>query len=228
LTGIDEVVTSPDLLDRTISLTLTPPNPKKTEAVFWASFYEAQPTILGALYTTIGKTLRALPAVRKEPLDLPRMADFFLLAHAVAKACEWEQDRFATAYSTTRVDARDVALEANSVYAVFIQWLDNPRTNNPWQGNMNALLDELNRERVSAYAGDHAPLPPRNWPTTARGLQSALNGITSYLRQTGIDLDFIPHGRQYRITDGRDPQERLMQRTYKGTPYTQARQSVLN
>ena len=49
LTGVDEVVTRTDLLDRTVSTILLKGTDDQEETLFWRMFNEARPTILGAL-----------------------------------------------------------------------------------------------------------------------------------------------------------------------------------
>ena len=74
--GISDVSTRPDLLDRSVLLTLPTVNDanRRDEAELWATFNRARPTILGAMLDAVVVALRNLPTVKLT--SLPRMADF--------------------------------------------------------------------------------------------------------------------------------------------------------
>jgi hypothetical protein len=210
LTGVDEVITRTDLLDRSLSVALKPPKVRREEAEFKVAFAKDKPAILGALYSTVSQALARLPGMRKVALTLPRMADFYLIGLAVTGALGYESARFVEAYEATMREGRDVALEANVIFATLISWLDTRRGRNrdpdsspTWEGNMAALLDDLNFEREQRASTYRSAPPPRGWPTTPRGLQSTFNSIAKYLREIGIDSEFLQHGRRYRIIDNR-------------------------
>lgn len=76
LTGIEDLATRGDLLDRSLVIYLPtiPASERMTERKFWASFDAAQPRILGALLSAVAGALRDLPQV--ELAQLPRLADF--------------------------------------------------------------------------------------------------------------------------------------------------------
>jgi hypothetical protein len=86
LTGIEDVITRPDLADRAIFVTLPhlQEERRRAEKEIWCDFESAQPHILGALLDAASHGLRALPEVRLE--QLPRMADFALWATACESA----------------------------------------------------------------------------------------------------------------------------------------------
>jgi hypothetical protein len=76
LTGIDEVVTRGDLLDRSLLVYLPeiPDKNRRPEDEFWQDFAVVRPRILGALLDAVSAALHRLPTVQASPL--PRMADF--------------------------------------------------------------------------------------------------------------------------------------------------------
>ena len=96
LNGIEDVITRPDLADRSIFLTLPhlAEERRRTEKEIWRDFETAQPRILGALLDAASHGLRALPEVRLE--QLPRMADFgrFAEAEIVAPAAHIRSQLF--------------------------------------------------------------------------------------------------------------------------------------
>ena len=86
LNGIEDVITRPDLADRTIFLTLphVQEERRRAEKEIWRDFQLAQPHILGALIEAATRGLRSLPEVRLA--RLPRMADFALWSTACETA----------------------------------------------------------------------------------------------------------------------------------------------
>src|SRR6516164_9208476 len=78
LNGIEDIVSKPDLADRTIFLTLAaiPEEGRRSEKEIWSALKRERPAILGALFDAVSTGLRRLPETRLE--ELPRMADFAL------------------------------------------------------------------------------------------------------------------------------------------------------
>ena len=114
LNGIEDVITRPDLADRTIFLTLPPvqDEQRRREKAMWQDFEMAQPLILGALLDAASHGLRTLPEVRLE--RLPRMADFAVWATACETAF-WPAGTFLRAYWANRGAAIDGMVEADPV-----------------------------------------------------------------------------------------------------------------
>jgi 5S rRNA maturation endonuclease (ribonuclease M5) len=86
LNGIEEIVTRPDLADRSLFLTLEPISEenRRPERELWAEFESERPQILGALLDAVVEGLKRLPETRLE--RLPRMADFALWVTACETA----------------------------------------------------------------------------------------------------------------------------------------------
>jgi hypothetical protein len=108
LNGIEDSVTRPDLVDRSIILTLEPiaEDARRSESDLETEFEAARPKILGALLDTVSTGLRMLPQIALEVL--PRMADFALWV----AACEtglWEEGTFEAAYAENRERGRNRA-----------------------------------------------------------------------------------------------------------------------
>ena len=84
--GIEEVITRPDLADRSISLTLPPvaDAQRQSERELRHHFELARLRILGALLDLVVQGLRTLPSTGVD--RLPRMADFALWASACETA----------------------------------------------------------------------------------------------------------------------------------------------
>src|SRR5262249_59903423 len=73
MTGIEDLATRGDLLDRALVLQLPPidDDRRRTEGAFWAEFDEASPGILGALLDAVAAGLANLPHTHID--RLPRM-----------------------------------------------------------------------------------------------------------------------------------------------------------
>jgi hypothetical protein len=179
LTGIEDVVTRGDLLDRSLALTLPaiPDERRRTEATFWRDFDAARPRILGALLTRVATALATVDTLQLDAR--PRMADFAQWVAAGEDAAG--RARFLDAYATNRASAHDSALDG-SLLAGALQAFMNGRQG--WQGTAGDLLAEL-RDHVTDKGRDS-----RAWPKTPRALSGQLRRLAPHLRATGLALDF--------------------------------------
>jgi hypothetical protein len=195
LTGIEEVATRGDLVDRAILLALPPvaDDRRRPESVFWRDFERAQPAILGALSTVVAGALRDLPAI--PPPDLPRMADFALWIAAAEPTLGWKPRSFERAYAINRRGANTLALETSPVAEHLIALMDGRQV---WDGTPTEALHAL-----TAQAGERVTQLP-TWPKTPRGLSGALKRVAPNLRRAGLEVQMYQrgdakHSRAYRI-----------------------------
>src|SRR5207249_4635059 len=114
LTGIEELATRPDLLDRCalIYLPAITDDKRRTESDLLGDFDAAHPRILGALLDAVVTGLRNLPGVKLP--GLPRMADFARWVVACSPALGVSPDAFLLAYSENRAGANSLALESST------------------------------------------------------------------------------------------------------------------
>lgn len=177
INGIEEVATRPDLLERSITLTLPPiPDDRRVdEDSLWKQFHETRPRILGALLDAVVMALRNLPTVKLDVM--PRMADFCRWVVAAEPALPWTPGNFMAAYNANRAAGNDLALEASPVAAVIVKLMEGKPE---WTGTATQLLKEL--DSLIDEAGKRRP----DWPKTARGLSGAIKRITPALRRGGI------------------------------------------
>ena len=131
LNGITDVATRPDLLDRSIVLTMPhiEEEDRKPESVIWEELDKSAPEILGSLFDAVSSALENLPATSLE--TLPRMADFALWATAAEETLGWEEGGFLKAYDDNRGDAKRQALEASPVAAAVWRFM---RAREEWHG----------------------------------------------------------------------------------------------
>jgi hypothetical protein len=126
LNGIEDIITRPDLADRTLFLMLEPipEERRRPEAELWAAFEAARPRILGVLLDAVAKGLAKLPATRLD--KLPRMADFALWATACESAL-WPSGTFWSAYRGNRDEAVESVIDADPI-AVAVRAVMTART----------------------------------------------------------------------------------------------------
>jgi len=195
LTGIADLATRSDLLERTIVCYLPsiPPDRRRTEAAVRADFAAARPRILGALLDVVSAALAARPTVTLP--NLPRLADFALWATAAEPALGWPAGAFMQAFTSNRATIDELALEAAPI-AIAVQQLAGRQAE--WEGTATELLSAL------ASHTDEATVRARDWPRRANALTAQLRRSAPNLRNLGVEIDLgrRKHGgrRQIRIT----------------------------
>jgi hypothetical protein len=184
--GIEDLISRPDLADRSIFLTLPPiaDDRRQSERELWQQFELARPRILGALLGLVVHGLRALP---RTGLDrLPRMADFALWA----TACEtplWPAGTFGRAYEANRRAAIEYVIDADPVAACVREIMAERRS---WTGSAADLL------RAGAdYGSDGTSRKSTGWPKHPTALAGRLRRAQTFLRVLGIDMTFSREGR---------------------------------
>ena len=183
LNGIDDLVWRHDLLDRSIVLNLPviPESERKPEAEFWREFEEARPYILGALLDVVAAGLRNLPNTKLD--RLPRMADFALWVTACEEALPWPAGGFMAAYTGNRQEQIDSALENDPLAQAVKKLLD--QSGGSWEGTASELLEAL-EEQI-----DERVKKTKSWPGTPRALSGRLKRSATFLRQAGIEVEFV-------------------------------------
>jgi hypothetical protein len=180
LTGIQELASREDLLDRSL-VTYLPSisaDQRQTEEAFWHGFRAQHPAILGALLDAMVGALRNLPSV--EMARLPRLADFATWATAAEECLGWSPGSFITAYMGNQEVANDLALDASPVVAP----LRALASNGAFSGTPRAVLDELKK-----YAPDSV-IKEYGWPEGPRALSGVLRRLVTNLRRVGIEVEF--------------------------------------
>jgi hypothetical protein len=184
LNGIEDVVTRPDLADRSIFVTLEaiPEDRRRTEAELDQAFEKERPYILGALLDAVACGLKMLPLVRLE--RLPRMADFAKWATACETAF-WPAGSFLSAYSANRDNAIITVIDDDPVAAAVRSLMS---TRASWSGTASGLLAAL-REVV----GDTV-VKSKSWPDSPRALSGRLRRAATFLRKVGVEIEFVREG----------------------------------
>ena len=199
INGIVDLATRPDLLDRSITITLSAiaEDQRKDEKTLRREFEAARPRILGALLNAVafGLANEANVCLKR----LPRMADFAIWVSACELGLGWPAGTFLAAYSANRASANDVAIEACIIGPVLQAFM---AARDTWQGTSTELLAEL--EKVADDRTRHR----KEWPGSPRKLSGDLRRIAPNLRAVGIDVSFSKAGKRLihlgRIPDGSD------------------------
>ena len=191
LTGITDVVSRGDLVDRSIFLHLPtiPESRRRPERELWADFEGQAPRLLGALLDAVSGGLRILP--RLQLSSLPRMADFALFGEAVSRALGNPPGHFLVAYRDNRQAASESALEESPVAGAVRELAER----GPWTGTAAELLEELGRTTaatpwVATATGPGAAKSSDRWPRTPRGLSGVIRRLAPSLRAVGIAVAF--------------------------------------
>ncbi len=181
LTGIEDLATRSDLLDRTIVcyLPAIPDTRRRLEAAVWREFEAARPRILGALLTAVGAALARLPTVALA--RLPRLADFARWITAAESALGWPEGAFMGAYTGNREMVNALALESSPVPLAVRALLETCGT---WEGTATDLLADLKRHI------DEDVVRGREWPKNGKVLANALRRFAPNLRATGVAIEF--------------------------------------
>jgi hypothetical protein len=191
LTGVAEIGSAPDLVDRTLRFMLPqiPAEERQEMSAFKQAFMLARPRLLGALLDTVSGALRHLPDVALT--RLPRMADFAKWGVAVERACGWPDGTFLSAYATTTGTAHQAAFDGTLIGEPLV-WLLKHQ-NGVWRGTAKELLVELTRH--VSIVDNNRPLFDPAWPKTPQGMSAAMRRLAPSLRGTGWTV-VLPQGDQ--------------------------------
>jgi hypothetical protein len=142
ITGIEELATRGDLLDRSLIVTLPniPEERRLPEGLIWQEFDEARPRLLGVLCDAVSVALRNPPSTTLP--RLPRMADFALWVTAAEPALNMHVGEFMLAYSGNRAARNELALESSPIGKAI---MDFTVITPYWTGTASGLLAELDR-----------------------------------------------------------------------------------
>lgn len=179
--GITEVATRPDLLDRTIAISLPvmDDDKRRTESDLYGAFDRAKPRILGALLDAVSAAIRNLAKVQID--RLPRMADFGQWACAAAPALGADQEAFLSAYSGNRENVNQTAIESSIIAEPLLLFLEGK---DGWEGTATKLkidVEDTSPEKIVKH---------KAWPKRPHTFSGELRRIAPNLRRMGIDIDF--------------------------------------
>lgn len=183
-TGIEEVGTRGDFLDRCMLLNLPAieETRRKTEKEFWHEFNAVHPLLLGALLDAVCLALRNYSQVVLP--EKPRMADFAIWVTACEALILPEgkpPHYFIKVYSENREEAVEIEIESSPIGAAIKTFMEG-RQEVRWEGTAEYLLKVLNEKVPEDTRHD------RGWPRNARALSGKIKRLATSLRSIGIHV----------------------------------------
>ncbi|HLN50921.1 MAG TPA: bifunctional DNA primase/polymerase [Thermoplasmata archaeon] len=187
LTSVPQIVTQPDLLDRTLSAEVPPITAYRRDSDLDRDFGTAAPRIFGALLEALVAALSNFDTVTVEA-DV-RMADHVAWVVAAEPSLPWPVGTYLATYRAMRESAVADAVLGHPVGAA-VATLHSARPD--WEGSMTDLLKLL---------GDYASprvepgqRTPKGWPGRASDLSAVLRRLAPGLRRMGVHATFERKG----------------------------------
>jgi hypothetical protein len=188
LNGIDDIASRPDLVSRSIILTLQPLSKRAGEEEFWGDFIKEQPKIFGALLNGLVSALRNYSSVEL-PNSAPRMASAIKWVEGAIRGYKYEKNSFLNAFAHNQsMSNKDTA--ENSPLVLAIVKLLQEKNKGMWEGTVSELLTLLSDSSVS---GSYS------MPRTANGLSGALTRLSPALKDVGIRFIRLPRNPKRRL-----------------------------
>jgi hypothetical protein len=186
--GITSFVERQDLSDRSLFVTLgvISAEGRKAERAIIAAFRKAHPALLGALLDIVSSGLRRVDNITLA--RLPRMADFALWASACESALGYGPGKFLDAYFANIENAVGDIVSGDLVAGTLRRLLET-ETEKTWTGTASDLLDALSLLITDAQKRS------REWPKAANALTNRLRQATTFLRRTGMTVEFLREGK---------------------------------
>lgn len=187
LTGIEELATRSDLLDRSLvtHLPRIAESKRQPESRFWRDFELARAPILGSLFDIVVAALRQLPHVELD--QLPRMADFALWATAAETSIGLPNGGFLACLRANQDTANLSALESSPVARHLYQLAREYGNANDGGALRLTATDWLGR--LNEVASD-AERKSKSWPKAANALSGRIKRIAPNLRRIGVAVEF--------------------------------------
>ena len=198
LNGINNVVTRPDLLERTITIYLEKitPQTRKPLSTLWDSFEKAKPRILGALYEGISAAIRNHPTTVLH--ETPRMADFAVFASAAQPAYGWDQQSFLDAYGKAAQEAAEDNLRTDPIAIILMESMEGVPSA---EYEPAKWVEKLKEYAVKNKTGTILPTNPRV-------LSESISRLQPMLRTQGLEVTFSRrNGRRYISIVNNDAQD---------------------
>ncbi len=180
LSGVTLVPTRSDLLSRSLILTLEsiPDGNRLPEGKFWQDFEIDKPKILAGLFDVLSKIL----ASKLILTQLPRMADYALIATKAAVALGYTANQYLNAFSTNIGRQNDTVIEASPVAQTILRFMEDRDT---WEGSSSELYTELfyiaEKFKLTSNSRDND-----SFPKSANMLWKRITPIRPNLLELGI------------------------------------------
>ena len=180
LTGIEDLATRGDLLDRSLPVELLriEDGDRRTEDELLKDYEEVLPLVLGSLLDAVVVGLRRRPTI--SVANLPRLADFAQWAIACEPATGLAEGAIAAALDDVAKRGAHTSLESDPLGGALRDVLD--RREGRFVGRASELLGELD-----AVVSD-STRRAKNWPKAANALAGRLRRLAPSLPAVGISV----------------------------------------
>ncbi|WP_017998105.1 bifunctional DNA primase/polymerase [Paracoccus sp. N5] len=187
--GITDITDRPDLIDRSILMSLPPidESNRKTEAQIKKEVAEAMPRFLGCIYDCLACAMR-LQGQIEAPQEF-RMADAMHWAVAAEPATGFPEGSFVAAMKQAQEEALVESALTNSVVISLLKLLHEAK-DHVFEG----LVSQLHEALYNLDWRSHHPLPK-----TASGLSSAISRLRQSLGRIGIQVSSPPRSNAGRL-----------------------------
>lgn len=178
INGIEDgIISQGDLLNRTMMVTLSPPDTYRTEEEMDSLFESLHPQLLGSLLSVVAYALKHRHTVQLE--HPPRMADFAKWVVAAEPILSWQPGAFMEAFTDNQDNATSIVVESSPVAKALIQFMDH-REGKIWEGYTEELFTALSEYEVFTN--------PKHSPKNARALSGQLKRIAPSMKMQDIDI----------------------------------------
>lgn len=171
INAITELVTRPDLAQRSIQISLPAIQSRRTEAEIWKAFEEQHALWLGALLDIVA---RVLATPEPETSRNWRMADFAAIGHRMEVAMGWDTGTFAAAYNASSDDLARGAMESSPLLEPMTRMLN-------VEGDVTLTVGKM-MEKIRVYADPGE----RNFPKSAKAFENEMRRLQHDLHRVGI------------------------------------------
>ena len=187
LNGINDIITRPDLADRSlfVTLELITDTQRRADSELLADFEAKRARILGVLLDALAVGLMRLPTI--DLLEKPRMADFAVWATACETAF-WPAGTFMAAYDDNLREVVDTVIDADLVGYAVRQMAE--KQSKEWTGTATELL------RVLGASQPESVTRAKDWPGSPDALSNRLRRSMTFLRKAGVNVSFSREGRE--------------------------------
>jgi len=204
MNGINpDLVSRADLRDRAFRIPLDriPDDERQEERILMSEFNKALPSILGGVFATLSKALAIYPTVKLE--KLPRLADFFRYAVAVAEALGGHGERFMADYAASKNTQREEFLSLNSLATALLKHMDGKAL---WETTVGEAWETLfdvayppevdsNGNKSGKSRDQRKPKSDVSFPGKPQDMRRYLERLKVTLSDSGLIFQLMPRSR---------------------------------
>ena len=184
INGINQVVTRPDLLDRSVVFMLEriSSENRRSKQEIEQQFSEALPKILGGIFSAISKAIAIYETFTLK--NLPRLADYFKWGCSIALALGYSEEAFIEAYYANVKMNQETAIDNNLLAKSICIFMEKIQQGKEWSGLVSILHGKLKE----ILMGENYRLDS-TFPSAPNKLLPKINEIRSDLEGVGIFIE---------------------------------------